>query len=305
MDIEVISTEHAKRLSAEDSLLPPPGPWDGTGATPLATRDAAALATRSEVAAGSAAALWRPLVEHRLEVRLAGSGAAAQLGELLDQWEELLGDCAPGDWDTAAVVTRPSRDTVGSDTLLRHGFAPARVIAVRPADRLGSGPPAVPGVRIRRAEPRDLATAVRLHLELNQYDAQFGLVTPRPEQERAVTDEVRRLLAEREPSLWIAELYGEPLGIVQLQLPPESDWTREHVAARRVGYLTSLNVAEQARGSGVGSALAEHAHQVFDEAGVEVALLHHALANPRSTPFWYAQGYRPLWTYWYRRPAVR
>jgi hypothetical protein len=44
---------------------------------------------------------------------------------------------------------------------------------------------------------------------------------------------------------------------------------------------------------------------VFDEAGADVALVQHALANPLSTPFWYAQGYRPLWTYWQRRPAVR
>ncbi|PRX43895.1 acetyltransferase (GNAT) family protein [Prauserella shujinwangii] len=300
-----ITAEHAKRLLAEDSLIPPPTSWAGAGGTLLGTEHAVALATRSEISPTAAEALWRPLVEHRLDVRLAGSDPGARLGELLDAWEPHVRECPRGEWDTAAIVVRPSRDTAGTEELIRRGFAPGRVIAVRPADRLGGGPPAVPGVRIRRAEWRDRPTAVRLLLELLRYDAQFGLVTPRDAAERVVTEQVDRELAQREPQLWIAELYGEPLGIAQLQLPPASDWVRGQVSAGRVGYLTSLNVAEQARSTGVGTALAEHAHQVFDEAGAEVVLLHHALASPRSTPFWYAQGYRPLWTYWYRRPAVR
>ncbi|PXY32144.1 GNAT family N-acetyltransferase [Prauserella muralis] len=309
MEIDDIDTEHAKRLSGADPLLPPPSPLDGTAAagtdgTVLSTPQATGHATRSEVGAASAAALWRPLTEYRLDVRLAGDDPGEALEPLLARWEKLLaGSATRGDWDTAAVVVRPSRDTAGGDALLRHGFAPMRVLAVRPADRLGSGPPAVPGVRIRRAEPRDAGTVVRLQLELRRYDAQFGMVTPRPEEERAVAAETRELLAVPSPALWIAELYGRPLGYVHLQLPPASDWIAGHVAARRVGYLASQAVAEEARGSGVGSALIAHVHQLVDEEGVEAVLLHHALANPRSTPFWYAQGYRPLWTYWYRRPA--
>lgn len=305
MDIEVISAEHAKRLATDDPLLPEPVPWERADGMRLTARAGVAFATSSRIAVNTPASLWRPLVEHRLEVRLAGTEPATALGELLDQWEESLSSAPRGDWDCAAVVARPSRDTAGCEELVRRGFAAGRVVAVRPAERMGGGPPAVPGVRIRRAEPRDAATAVRLQLELRRYDAQFGLVTPREDEERLVTEDIERILAEREPSLWIAELYGEPLGMAQLQFPPESDWMRGHVAAERVGYLASLNVAEQARGTGVGTALAEHAHQLFDEGGVQVVLLHHALASPRSTPFWYAQGYRPLWTYWYRRPAVR
>jgi GNAT superfamily N-acetyltransferase len=93
--------------------------------------------------------------------------------------------------------------------------------------------------------------------------------------------------------------------MVRVQPPEQAGWIQPACTAARVGYLSSLAVAEAARSSGVGTALAGHAHQVFDEAGAEVVLLHHALANPRSTPFWYTQGYRPLWTYWQRRPAVR
>ncbi len=310
--MDAIAAEHATRLRDVDPLLPAParfGPESpGTVLTAAAAGSAAAgLASFAEVAADARDALWRPLIEHRLKVRLGGPDPAAAMEALLADWETHLAETvASGDWDTAAVVPRPSRDSTGSAELLRHGFAPARVVAVRPADRLAAaGPDTTPGVRIRPAEHDDLATAVRLRLDLERYDAQFGIVTLRANAEQEVTAELAELLDADEPTLWIAELYGQPLGIVQVQLPPASGWIEPLVAADRVGYLTALNVAGEARSTGVGSALAAHAHQVFDEAGIEAVLLHHALANPRSTPFWYAQGYRPLWTYWYRRPAVR
>jgi GNAT superfamily N-acetyltransferase len=307
MDIGIVAAEHARRLAAIDPLLPVPPLWkDRQDGATLALPSAVALATRSQVGPWSNAALWRPLVEYQLDVRLAGARPGAALGALLAEWERLLAtNGVAGDEDTAAVVTRPSRDTVGSEELLRHRFAPMRVLAARPADRLGSGPGPVAGVRIRHAERADVDTAVRLQLELRGYDSQFGLVHRREGERELITQHTLELLAggEAAPTLWIAELYGRPLGLLHIELPPASDWIAGHVEADRVGYLASLNVAEQARGTGVGSALAAHAHQLFDEEGVEVVLLHHALANPRSTPFWYAHGYRPLWTSWYRMPA--
>ncbi|MBK1784083.1 GNAT family N-acetyltransferase [Prauserella cavernicola] len=308
MEIDAIATAHAKRLSVADALLPTPPNWDAAAGTELSVRDGVALATRSRVDAGSPEALWRPLTEYRLNVRLGGADPGAAFGALLTEWDQLLEESEASDWDSAAVVTRPSRDTVGTSELLRRGFAPTRVLAVRPADRLAGGPPEVPGVRIRHAEPSELNTLVRLQLELRNYDEQFGVLTRRTDEERALTSATRELLADADsalPSLWIAELYGKPLGFVQVEVPPAAGWADSYVAAGSAGYLASMHVAEEARSSGVGSALAAHAHQLFDEAGMQAVLLHHTLANPRSTPFWYAQGYRPLWTSWYRRPAVQ
>lgn len=305
MEPVAIARAHADRLAETDRLLPTPPPLSSAGN--LLRADAGlAVSSTTELHAGAADAHWRPLIEHRLDVRLAGDDLGVPLAELLDQWEPILADAtARGDWETAAVVVRPSRDSGGSAELLRHGFAPMRCIAVRPADRLAGGPAMTPGVHIRAAEPADLPTAVALQLELQRYDAQFGLVTQRAPTAGSVRTEIEELLAAPEPAVWIAELYGRALGMVWLESPPSSGWIRPFVEAPRAGYLCSLNVAETARGSGVGTALAAHAHQVFDESGVDVALLHHGLANPRSAPFWAAQGYRPLWTYWYRRPAVR
>lgn len=312
MNAEAIATEHAARLNAVDSLLPLSEPLDTFAEGPnfeVTKGDSGATgrSAHTQVTADIGYSLWRTLQEYRLSVRLAGSQANELLGDLLVRWDEYLaGVAAPGDWDTAAVVVRPSRDTIGSAELLRQGFAPVRVLAVRPADRLAApGPSTEPGVRIRPAEAADRDTAIWLHTELLNYDAEFGGVTVRAGATEILAAEVDAQIGRGNPTLWIAELYGRPLGLLQIQLPPESDWVSSYVRADRVGYLSTLSVAEQARSSGVGSALAAHAHQLFDEAGAEAVLLHHALANPRSTPFWCSQGYRPLWTYWQRRPAVR
>ncbi|HEV7980508.1 GNAT family N-acetyltransferase [Amycolatopsis sp.] len=311
MNVDAIAEEHASRLTGVDPLLPelPVLRLEGDGELlSVVSGDSVGtgLARRDEVAADSRLAAWQARVQHRLDVRLAGPAPEAALDELLTRWDEHLGKVADhGDTETAAVIARPSRDATGSAELLTHGFAPVVGIAVRPAERMAAGPATTPGVCIRAAELDDLATAVRLQLELTRYDAQFGMASVRPDAEDVVTRELKELLEADEPTVWIAELYGEPLGMVQVQLPGQAGWIEPYTTAKRVGYLSSLAVAGAARSSGVGTALAGHAHQVFDDAGADVVLLHHALANPLSTPFWYAQGYRPLWTYWQRRPAVR
>ncbi|WP_181771823.1 GNAT family N-acetyltransferase [Amycolatopsis pittospori] len=311
MNSHSIAAGHAERLATVDVLLPEmPALEPAEGSVSLSATEgdsaAAGLSVRTEAGPDSVDSPWRALVEHRLDARLTGPRPEAALDALLTRWDEHLKTVAPaGDVETAATVVRPSRDSPGSAELLRRGFAPVLVIAVRPADRLAAtGPPATPGVHIRPAEADDLETAVGLELELQRYDAQFGSVTLREGAKEAIAANLAKELGRENPTLWIAELYGRALGMVRVQFPDETSWIRGRVAAERVGYLSSLAVAEAARSSGVGTALAAHAHQVFDECGTEAVLLHHALANPRSTPFWYAQGYRPLWTYWQRRPAV-
>ncbi len=312
MHSDVIATEHAARLAAVDPLLPGSSPFEAAESAvvlEVATSGSAAsgLASRIQVHQDAPNAPWRALTEHRLDLQLAGPQPAAALDALLTRWDEHLRAVAErGDTETAAIVPRASRDAAGTREMLHHGFAPLRVIAVRPADRMiPAGPRGTPGVKIRRAEPGDLETAVELGLELHTFDAQYGTVNFRKGVEDIMAKDLAEQLNRPEPPLWIAELYGRPLGMVNVQHPGETGWISDRVNASRVGYLSSLAVAETARSSGVGTALAAHAHHVLDEEGADVVLLHHAAANPLSTPFWYAQGYRPLWTYWQRRPAVR
>src|SRR2546423_293582 len=189
MNAEAIAAEHADRLTTADPLLPLSEPFEATGADTggptfqvvKGDSGASGVTTTSEVHAEFSDSLWRALKEHRLTVRLAGSQSGEVFAQLLTQWDEhLSGVCVAGDWETAAVVVRPSRDTGGSAALLRHGFAPVRVLAARPADRLAApGPAAEPGVRIRPATPDDPGNAVAMDTALVRYDQEFGGVSPR------------------------------------------------------------------------------------------------------------------------------
>ncbi|PWW64265.1 GNAT family N-acetyltransferase [Actinokineospora spheciospongiae] len=302
--VAAVADEHAARLADLDPLLPAPPPLS-PGAGKLITAPAgAAIAWYQESAVGTAARTWDPAKRHNLEVRLAGADRATTLGALLDTWFDLLhGATTPGDTDSAAVLELPSRDTEAVLALVHRGFAPVSTIAARTAGRPGPNPPT--GATIRPATPDDLDTLVALNLEVVEYDAPFGKVTPREDTAEALRNQLVFLLGEPRPAVWVAVRGDRVLGHVHLQLPPTSRWARRYTSAPEVAYLASLGVTAAERGTGIGSALAAHAHRVLDDEGIPVTLLHHALPNPRSTPFWYSHGYRPLWTMWLRRPVRR
>ncbi|MBO0840882.1 MAG: GNAT family N-acetyltransferase [Sciscionella sp.] len=204
----------------------------------------------------------------------------------------------------------PSRDTAAVPALVRHGFAPLVVTAALTASLTVSrlrgrfdGPP--PAVHIRRATAGDLHTVARFQAEIIRYDSQFGEITHRPSTVDAAERDAAKQLAAEKPWIWLAERDGEPVGLLAVAPPADAEWIAGHTSAGPVGYLSSLYVTPKSRGRGVGRALADTGHRALREAGAEVVLLHHALPNPRSTPFWYATGYRPLWTAWYRRPVFR
>ena len=292
MDIEGITTDHAARLAALDPLLPTPPPLV---ADVLTVGGAAGVPTFHEARPGSAQRTWQPVRRHRLDVRLAGPDLAGDLGGLLDRW--LTGVGHAGDPDSAAVVDLASRDTEAVPALIERGFVPVAVTAIRRAA------PATPVPGVRPATVDDLAAAVRLNLEVVEYDARFGKVTMREETAAVLADGLRERLSAPEPQAWVAERDGAVVGLVTVQLPPESSWVSGLTSASPVGYLETMSVTAALRGSGLGSALVTHAHAALD-AVAPATLLHHALPNPLSTPFWYRHGYRPLWTTWQRRPAT-
>ena len=245
----------------------------------------------AELAEEDLNATWGALRTHSLHWH-----PDADLDDLLRRWP-LSG---AGDPDTAAAVTVPSRAVEAADVLARHGFAPLLVIAARLPGRGHDGGSTV---EIRPLTPRDLDVATELHVETTRFDTRFGMVTARPATGDRLREHIAALLERPEPCGWLAESGGETVGFLYYDLPGYSDWIAGRTSVRPVAYIGLLGVREDARGGGVGAALADHAHERLDELGVGVTLLHHALPNPLSTPFWYSHGYRPLWTTWQRRPA--
>lgn len=239
---------------------------------------------------------WGPLRTHGLSWQ-----PGWDLPALLEEWHGHL--TGLDDPDTAAIVQLPSQETGDARTLIDRGFAPLTVVAERLACRTPAPRPS--DVDIRAATRADLDVVVELNLHTVRYDAQFGLVTERANTAEHLRTALAEVLDRDHEAMWLAVSGDTPVGMVYVDMPQYAGWMEKYASARPFAYLGHLGVRPDARGTGAGSALAAHAHSVLDGAGVASTLLHHALPNPRSTPFWYSQGYRPRWTLWVRRPALR
>ena len=290
------------RFERVDALLPPAAaPPDGdvlTAALPDGER-VAGVVTRGRYAAGSASTLWsaREVVElHPLIGTAGGPGMDALLREL----RRTLERGAPGP-DSACVVTWPSRDVEAAEPLLAHGFAPLSTLAVR-SD--AGGPDPVDGLAVRLATLRDLEVAVELELMELAYSALVGAAVVRPDARRIKGDALARHLEQGDP-VWLAEREGVVVGLAHGRLvdAEPGSMTGTRLRAGRWGYVNSVSVRPEARGSGVGRRLMAVAHRELARLGATGTFLYYNPPNPLASVFWPRQGYRPLWTIWEVRPA--
>jgi GNAT superfamily N-acetyltransferase len=309
------ATAIARRWQALDRLLPPPRtPGAGCGVELIVAGDdghpaATGICQHWAGTPDSLELTWGAARRFQLTAAVAGPDVGNALDQLLSRWRDHLAVVPDADAaDSAAMVNWPSRDIEGVAALLRHGLSPLAVIAARVQDRHPGAPADAPGttgrsLRIRRAGPADIDAVVQLGMEVIRYDAYFGGVTERAGTADALRREAAGLLTGPEPWTWLAERDGRTVGMIAAERPESAGWIAPLAAPAPVAYVLLLGVLPGQRGSGVGAALAGRLHEVADEAGVAVMLLHYAQVNPLSAPFWGRQAYRPLWTSWETRPA--
>lgn len=303
----------ARRWTTLDPLLPHQAPLPhgcGTAFTAAASDGptVAASCAHWQGTPGSLELTWGAARRFRLTAHVPGPDVTHGLDGLLSRWREHLAR-VPGtdDQDSSAVVTWPSRDADGVKALLRHGLTPLSVLAARVTSRHQADPPTpsttTRNARIRRASPADAQAVLRLGLETIRYDACFGVVTERPDTAQALHNTAAEALAGPEPWVWLAERDGHPAGMVWVQPPDATGWIAPMTRLTPVAYILLMGISAGHRGHGTGAALAAQAHHTIRAAGIAVTLLHYALPNPLSMPFWSAHGYRPLWTIWETRTA--
>jgi len=299
--VDAVLARVANRWRGLDELLPVPQP-PAAGEDMLADASGVAALIQRAPEPGAPEPMW--FAAHRFTLRplLAGPDIGGGLDRLLGRWRERIARVArAAGADSAAYVTVPARDVETFPALVRHGLTPYVVIAARRPGAPGGGPDAP--ADIRQVGSGDLDVLVDLALRQSRHEIPFGTAYDRdtaPEQVRA---ELERLLDVPERWVWLAESGDRPVGLLTATPPAEAEWLAPYTDARPLAYLSLAYVEPDARGAGMGAALAAAAHRAFDGAGVGLTLLHYSVLNPRSGPFWHRLGYRPLWTGWQARPA--
>lgn len=298
----ILLAEQARRFAELDKLLPPPvlpAGGEPIGALERQGRPLVGVLHHEHHHAGRLSSLWSARASQYLHPLVADG---AELEPLLARWRELLDGRRDPGRDSACVLTWPSRDTAGTAVLLRHGFAPLTVLAVR--ERAAEQTTAADdGVSVREACHGDLPVLEELAMAEQRYAADVGAGILRDDAAQLKAQSLRLWLDGGSPVL-IAERDGRPLGMAQYRwarlaedsrprLLPDGDW----------GYVNCLSVAPGRRSCGVGRTLMGTVRARLAAVGTRGTYLYYNPANPLSSVFWPRQGYRPLWTIWEARPT--
>lgn len=290
------------RLERVDPLLPPaavPPDGDVLTATLPGGDHVGGVVARVRYEPGTAPTLWSASDVVELHPLLGAAGGPG-MDALLRELRRMVERAAPGP-DSACVVTWPSRDVAAAEPLLAHGFAPLSTLAVRTD---AGGPEPDNGLAVRLATIRDLDVALELELAELAFSAMVGAAIERPDAREVKRAALSANLEQGDP-VWLAERDGAVVGLAHARmvdaLPGSLSGTR--LRPGRWGYVNSVSVRPDVRGTGVGRRLMAVAHRELARLGATGTFLYYNPPNPLASVFWARQGYRPLWTIWEVRPA--
>jgi GNAT superfamily N-acetyltransferase len=286
-------------FAALDPMLPaavnPPEGDVITAALPSGER-VAGVVVASSLAPDSMPSLWSALQVWELHPMIGAAG----MPQLLAKWQTMMSRRSP-DADSSCLVTWPSRDAAATHALLSHGLVPLSTLAVR------TGPPApAPGsLTVRRARPGDLDVVLPLAMAELEYSAMVGGTVLRPGSRRIKEAALTRHITQGDP-VFLAERDGIAVALAECWFSDSTagSWSETRLPHGRWGYINSLSVAPDVRGTGIGRGLMSVVHRELARSGAEGTFLYFNPPNPLSTVFWARQGYRPLWTIWEVRPAT-
>jgi len=188
----------------------------------------------------------------------------------------------------------PSHDTELVDAWFRLSFGASAVLAIRETEPT-PGEPFDGDVMIRHATPEDFDEAARLDLEMTEALRGAPSFSNLPLQTQAeLATEWREELGEHD-ELFVAERDGRIVGLLLLyRRPPDL----------RVGPnsidLAQASTEPEARGSGVGRALTEHAIRWAHDNSYPVMTTDWRMTNLWASRFWPKRGFRPAFLRVYR-----
>ncbi len=192
------------------------------------------------------------------------------------------------------AVFLPSHDAELVDAWFRLSFGASAAMAIRE-----TGPVEEPfdgSVAIRQGTPDDFADAARLDLAMSEAmepAPSFSDVAPQTYEEALA--EWREDWDSDNDELFVAERDGRIVGHILLYRRPPDLRVREDSID-----LAQGSTEPEARGTGVGRALAEHVLAWADEQGIPAMTTDWRMTNLWASRFWPKRGFRPVFLRLYR-----
>ena len=195
---------------------------------------------------------------------------------------------------TAHYVVVPAHDPAIIDAWFRLGFGQQQVHAVRPTPDPETLAPVPGGVRLRRAERRDVRDLAELELLLPAHQAlgptfSAGEV---PSWEEAVA-EWEEDIDDEQYATWVVELDERIMGSVVACPLSVSSGHAGMASPADAGYLGVVVVRPEARGRGLGRVLGEQAFRWAAGQGYACVVTDWRATNLQSSRAWTGLGFVP------------
>lgn len=190
---------------------------------------------------------------------------------------------------------RTTYDPSGCEPWFSLGFGRRFGHGIRPLDGAAeqSERPLPAGYAIRRAGPDDRDAVFAIFAAGGRYHTNSPIFLPY--REEAIETHRARIgawLADPQVAIWVAELGGELVGMVQIH--PAEGLVEDGIRPEGSAYLFEGHVNPGARGQGVGAALVERGMAWARDAGYPVCVVDWFTANPLSSRFWPRRGFAPF-----------
>ncbi len=137
------------------------------------------------------------------------------------------------------------------------------------------------GVQIRRAGPEDIEPVMELHEALRQYSKASPIFLLTEKRDR---DYYEAWLRDPDKVVWLACRDGEPVAF--MRLGPADDDVCAIIQDERTTSIYAAYTREAFRGTGIGTALLDHALQWARNAGYERCAVSFEPMNPLGARFW-------------------
>ena len=303
----LLTARHRQQRAVEPGLSP--AYEDGT-----ATRAEIATLAAKEGASGAVATRGGKVVGYLVgapraatwgqNVWVEGSGHAVAEPEIARDLYRFAATRWVEEGATSHYVLVPATDAALVDAWFRVGFGQQHVHAIRdaaaPADTLLPRP----GIVIRRAERRDIASLGRLEVVLGEHQVLspvFSLVGPQTLED--ATNEWEEGFDDPQFATFVAEHDGLVVGSAVGCAIEESSEHHGIVRPPNAGFLGFAAVMPEARGLGAGRALGEAVLIWARDAGHPTVVTDWRETNLLSSRAWPSLGFRPTFRRLYRAIA--